>query len=243
MKYAVLRVILLVLLPVCAVFGQSALPDSSFRDQAVRYAHNRYVGSTLDQARIYNGAEYVGHSPRIKGHPYLDSLWQVGSITYDGIVYDNIRLLYDLVDDVVVVPHLDSVYRVRLQSIKVSRFSIPNHTVVRMVSDTAAKNGLRTGFYDQLYDGRLKVLAKRNKTIQTEFVQNTAKEEYLIHNSYYIGKNGVYYSVKSKRSVLNLMADQKKALRRYLRENRIKFSENREIAIVKLTQQYDAFSR
>lgn len=243
MKYIALLVILLAVLPKYAVFGQRALPDSAFREQAIRYAHTRYVGSTTDQARIYNGAEYVGHPPQIKGHPYLDSLWQVGVITYDGITYDNIRILYDLVDDVVVVPHLDSVYRVQLQSIKVAHFAIPNHTVVRIVRDTAVNNGLRTGFYDQLYDGRLKVLAKRSKTIRTDFVQNTAREEYLSHNSYYIGKNGVYYPVKSKRSVLNLLADQKKALRKYLRENRIKFAKNRETALVKLTQQYDAISR
>ncbi|RAJ98142.1 hypothetical protein LX87_03050 [Larkinella arboricola] len=243
MKYKTLRIILFLLLPASTVFGQHASRDSLFREQAVRYAHNRYVGSTMDQARIYNGAEYVGHSPRIKGHPYLDSLWQVGSITYDGVVYDSIRILHDLVNDVVVVPHLDSVYRVQLQSIKVSRFSIPNHTVVRIVRDTAVNNGLRTGFYDQLYNGRLKVLARRTKTIQTNFVQNTAKEEYLSQNNYYIGKNGVYYPVKSKRSVFNVLADQKRSLRKYLRENRIKFSKNRETAIVKLTQQYDASSR
>lgn len=243
MNRIILLVILIAMSAVCPVFGQTASADSSFREQAVRYAHARYVRSTADQARLYNGAEYVGHLPSIKGYPYVDSLWRAGTVTYDGVTYENIRLLYDLVDDVVVVPHIDSVYRMQLQSIKISRFSIPNHTFVRIVRDSTHNVGLRTGFYDQLYDGRSKVLARRVKTIKTELVQNAVKEEYLSDNYYYIGKNGLFYPVKSKRSVLNLFADQKKNLRKYLRENRIKFGKNREAAIVKLTQQYDEATR
>jgi hypothetical protein len=128
---------------------------------------------------LYNGAEYVGHLPTIKGHPYIDSLWRDGSVTYDGVTYQNIHMLYDVVDDVVVVPHSDSVYRIQLQSIKINRFRFPITTSYRIVRDTAHNVGLRTGFYDQLYDGRSKVLAKRVKTIKTEFVQNLVKEEYL----------------------------------------------------------------
>ncbi|RRB03787.1 hypothetical protein [Larkinella rosea] len=243
MNRIIVLVILIAMSAVCPVFGQNASADSSFREQAVRYAHTRYVYSTADQARLYNGAEYVGHLPSIKGYPYVDSLWRVGTVTYDGVTYENIRLLYDLVDDVVVVPHIDSVYRIQLQGIKISRFSIPNHTFVRIVRDTAHNVGLRTGFYDQLYDGRSKVLARRIKTINTELVQNAVKEEYLSVTYYYIGKNGLFYPVKSKRSVLNLFADQKKVLRKYLRENRIKFAKDREAAIVKLAQQYDEATR
>ncbi|GAB3333519.1 hypothetical protein GCM10027299_41140 [Larkinella ripae] len=243
MKYVALLVSVLAFIPGWRVFGQSASADSSFRENAIRHANTRYVRSVTDQARFYNGAEYVGHSPAIKGHPYVDSLWRTGTITYDGVDYQNVQLLYDLVDDVVVVPHIDSVYRIQLQSIKVNRFTIPNHHFVRIVRDTARNIGLRTGFYDQLYDGRSKVLARRSKTIKSEFVQNTVKEEYLTENSFYIGKNGIFYPVKTKRSVLNLLADQKKTLRKYLRENRIKFAKNREAAIVKLTQQYDESAR
>ncbi|GAB3911902.1 hypothetical protein GCM10028803_54290 [Larkinella knui] len=233
---------LITLVPGCA-FGQTTAGDSAFREQAIQYAHARYVHSTADQARLYNGAEYVGHLPSIKGYAYLDSLWQTGSVRYDGVTYQNVRLLYDLVDDVVVVPHIDSVYRLKLQNIKIDRFSIANRHFIRVVRDTAHNIGLRTGFYEQLYDGRSKVLAKRVKTIKTEMVQNAVKEEYLTDNSFYIGKNGLFYAVKTKRSVLNLFADQKKALRKYLRENRIKFARNREAAIVKLTQQYDEATR
>jgi hypothetical protein len=243
MNRSLLLVLLVAIIPRFAVFGQGAAADSSFRSQAIRYAHTRYVRSTSDQARLYNGAEYVGHLPTIKGHPFADSLWRTGSITYDGVTYQNIRLLYDVVDDVVIVPHSDSVYRIQLQSIKINRFSIPNRNFIRIVRDTAHNVGLRTGFYEQLYDGRSKVLVKRVKTIKTELVQNSVKEEYLSEYSYYIGKNGLFYPVKSKRSVLNLFADQKKPLRKYIRENRIKFGRYRESAIVKLTQQYDESTR
>lgn len=243
MKYIALLISLLAILSGSTVFGQSITTDSSFRTKAVAHAYARYVRTTTDQARLYNGAEYIGQRPTIKGHPYIDSLWQVGTITYDGVDYQNIRLLYDLVDDVVVVPHTDSVFRLRLQSIKVSRFAIPNHNFVRVVRDSTHNTGLRTGFYDQLYDGRLKVFARRVKTIKTEFIHNTTKEEYLKGDTYFIGKNGIFYPVKSKRSVMKLLADQKKTLRKYLRENNIKFARNREVAIVKLTQKYDESSR
>ncbi|WP_128547128.1 hypothetical protein [Larkinella soli] len=224
-------------------FGQN-VARTTFREQAVEYARNRYLRSTADQARLYNGPEFIPYSPNIKGHPYLDSLWQTGSVQYDGVLYRNISLLYDVVGDAVIVPHSDSLYRIRLQSMRIGGFDLPGHTFIRVDADSARNSGLKTGFYDRLYDGRrVDLLAKRVKTIKTDFVHGAVVEEYLNGDTYYIGRNGVFTPVRSKRAVLAMFADQKKPLRKYLRENRIKFRRDREGAIVKLTRRYDETSQ
>ena len=168
-----------------------------------------------------------------------DSL-QAGTITYNGIPYHDVAMLYDIVRDEVAVRPPEGGYRVQVRSSKVSDFSLGSQRFVRLDSTS----GLPAGFYQQLYKGGVVVLAHRQKIIHEDISGGTYKADYLPKDRFYIRKEGEYHEVKSKGSTLSLFPDQSKVLRKYLRANKLKFNDNqREQALVKLVQQYEALIR
>ncbi|WP_420148922.1 hypothetical protein [Spirosoma sp.] len=221
------------------VFGQATGPDSSFVQTAKQRAIGYYEQTVRRQSHVYEGNQYIIHDPRIKVHPYyvVDSLL-VGTVAYNHVQYQDVKMQYDIVRDELVVQPPDGGYRLRLHTDKITAFSLGPHRFARFVGDSVA--GIRTGFYEIIYDGNVKVLAKRQKTVQEDISGGTYKGEYLVKDRFVIQKEGAFHEVKSKGSVLDLFPDQAKELRKYMRKNRLKFNDaQREQTIARLAQRYD----
>ena len=213
--------------------------DSSFVSAAQAQAVSQYERVLKPQAHVYEGNQYINHDPRIKIHPYylVDSL-QVGTVVFQGVTYRDVPMLYDIVRDELVVQPPDGGYRLRLRVDKIARFSLGAHQFTRLVGDSLA--GVRTGFYEVIYPGRVKALAKRQKTVHEDISSGSYKADYLTQDRYLIQKERSFYPVKTKRSVLALFPDQVRALRKYMRTNHLKFNdEQRGQTIAQLTQHYD----
>src|SRR5580698_8925470 len=59
--------------------------------------YNKYIG---EEAHLYTGREHAPYDFRIKGHPYFESnLLQTGSVYYDGMLYRQASMAYDIVRD------------------------------------------------------------------------------------------------------------------------------------------------
>lgn len=223
--------------------GQTTVSDSSFAQQAKQQAVRVYEQAMDRQEHVYEGNEYISHDHRIKVHPYfpIDSLL-TGTIAYNGATYHDVRMLYDIVRDVVSIQPPEGGYRFRLHPEKIERFSVGQHQFKRLVGDSTAS--LPTGFYEVLYHGKTDVLAHRVKTVHEDISSGVYKAEYLVKDRFYVQKEGAYTEVKTKRSVLSVFPDQAKALRRYIRTNNLKFKdESREAAITGVVRQYDELTR
>ncbi|WP_375444596.1 hypothetical protein [uncultured Fibrella sp.] len=218
--------------------GQPANKDSLFVAAATRsaIAQHARVNNTLE--RLYNGPEYISYDRRLTGHAFFpnDTL-QESQVTYEGGQF-TVPLLYDIVKDEVVVVH-PSGYRMALHSDRLPTFTVQNHTFIRL--DTV-KQALPTGFYDLLYDGPTQLLARRTKVI----LVNPGSFGYGIYDprtTYYIRRNGHYFPVKTRRATLAVLADRRKQLSAYLRQQKIRFKQAPETALVKLVQQYDELTK
>lgn len=236
--YATLAIVLVTSSSNWAI-GQSVRSDSSFIAAARNQAVGLYERTLKRQAHVYEGDEYINHDPRIVVHPYyvVDSL-QTGTVVYNGVRYQDVRMLFDIVRDELVVQPPEGGYRLRLSTDKIAAFSVGSHQFVRIVGDSVA--GIRTGFYEIIYNGTVKALAKRLKTIHEDISDGTYKADYQQNDRFIIQKDGTFYEVNSKRALLNLFPDQAKALRKYMRTNRMKFrNEQREQTITRITQRYD----
>ena len=212
--------------------------DSSFLVAAQRQAIGSYENALTEKTHLYTGHEFIPHDRRIKIHPYFatDSL-QSGSISYNGLVYHDVMMLYDVVRDELAIRAPKNVFRIRPHSEQVRAFSLGNHQFARIAGDSAA--GVRTGFYDILHDGRIKFLAKRVKTVHEDISGGFYKADYLVKDRYYILKDGIYHEVRNKRSVFNLFPDHSSSLRKYLRSTRLNFKDQREEAITSIVEQYE----
>lgn len=224
--------------------------NNALVDSAKHAALKFYTASIASNAHLYNGVEFTDYYIHIYdiGYPfYRSDDWQVGEIDYDGQHYQNVYILYDLVRDKVVIEHPFAHFKLELIGEKVQRFTIYTedenatvgepHFFVRLVSDST--NKLVTGFYEVLYDGGVKIYNKPRKVIQTSLDMRVEITEYKEKSQLYIFKNGAYFAVKSKSSVLKIFSDRKSAVRKFLSENKIKFRSNRAYALAQCAKVYD----
>jgi hypothetical protein len=187
-------------------------------------------------APLYSGPEYVDYTRRTEGHQFFStSDWQRGSIFFDGVLYPEVPIMYDVVNDVLVIGYAeetDPIVKFTLVPDQVQYFTLPQHHFVHQQDSTS---GLEKGFYDQLYNGKTEVLAKRKKTI----LQKPENIQFYESDRFYLFKDGQYHAVKNKGSVLKLLKEHKKELSGYMRAEHLNFKQQRETAIVKLAQRYD----
>lgn len=240
-----LAVSLLLLLTIPAA-GQRTQPDSSFLQAARTEAVNVYERTLHEQAHVFEGNEYIAHDHRIKVHPYytIDTL-QKGTILYNGVRYHDVPMLYDIVREELAIQPPDGGYRLRLRNDYLSAFTLGSHQFSRLGSALGdSASGIPAGYYEILHDGRVKALSHRIKTVYEDISSGKYQAEYLLKDRFYIQKEGVYYEVKSKRSMLSLFPDQAKALRKYIRTNKLKFKDDqREEAISRVTKRYEELTK
>ncbi|MBS1526321.1 MAG: hypothetical protein JST19_11770 [Bacteroidetes bacterium] len=225
--------------------AQEAQSDSAFLQNALSQTVDNFNTAMGEQARLYNGHEYLPYDRSIQGNalypPAAKSL-ETGEITYDGFVYKKVPMMYDIYKDAVVVLLYNKFSMFSLLSERVSDFTLLGHHFVRVDADTLKddKSGMTTGFYDQLYGGKTEVLAKRTKTIQNSTNSAIILETYFIEkNEYYVRKGKTYYKVGGKGSFLNVLKDKKALLQRYMKDQQIDYRANPELAMAQLAAYYD----
>jgi hypothetical protein len=226
-------------------FGQTASNDSTYLQNTIAQTESNFRKAIGQESRLYNGPEYLLYDRNIKGnalYPLDATTWQPSEVNYDGIVYKGVPIMYDIYRDqlAAVLYNRFSIYV--FLSERVHDFTLFDHHFVRIVADSLSTNnsGVTTGFYDQLYGGKIEVLAKRIKNIQNSTSTIGVPETYFsAKNEYYIKKGNIFYNVSSKRSFLNVLKDKKSLLQKYIRENNISFRDNREAYMAQVASYYD----
>jgi hypothetical protein len=226
-------------------FGQAAPGDSSYLHATVNQSVVNFYKAIGQESRLYNGHEYNPYDPRIKGtalFPYDTQSWELGEVNYDGIIYKNVPIKYDIYKDVVVVLLYNKFSMFTLLSHRVHDFTFANHHFIRLNADSLVndKSGISNGFYDELYGGKIvSMLAKRIKTIQNSTNLDTPELTFASHDDYYLRKGNSYFKVSSQSSILNVLKDKKNVLQQYIRQNNIRFKDNREDAMARIVAYYD----
>jgi len=201
--------------------------------------YNTAIGQ---QSYLYNGPEYEFYDPLIKGNAYVFDIkaFSPGIVSYNGEVYNNVPMLYDINKDIVVILLYNHFTKISLLSTWIPEFWLLNHHFVRINSDSTGRAALATGFYDQLYRGQnTQILVRREKSIQTATGSNSVETFFREAKSYYVKKGGSYLSFSGKGGLLDIFKDKKKELRQYIKTNNIDFRENFEQAITNVATYYD----
>ncbi len=237
-----LCIVIFVLLAPVTIFAQITFPDTLFVKAAIESTKRIYDESTRNYSHLYNGKEYIEFK---KNMPEVGTLffnspeWEEGEVFYDGELYENVSMRYDLLRDKLIVEH-KGFSDIELINEKIKYFTIKGHSFVRLESKPDSKSAITTGFYDEIYDGATKVLVKRWKVteekVETQFSMTlTFKDKSAI----FILKDGVYYPVGSKSSALKVFGEQKSALKKFMSHEQIKYRSNREAALIKIAREYD----
>jgi hypothetical protein len=220
---------------ICSVssFGQSFKSDTAFVAEARKNFIDRYSTKLGGQSHLYNGSAYTEYISQGEEHPYFIDEWIDGSVVYDGDLYTNVPILYDLSLDRVVIDNQFSIKKVMLVNDKVSEFTIQGHHFVHL-TDTE----LPPAHYELAYDGKIKVYARHRKTLQSRVVDYSIINQFEEKKLYYIYKDGKFITVRGKRSMLNVLDDKKKELKKFIRDNQLSFTDRlRDMS--RLAQYYD----
>lgn len=224
-------------------YAQGALAEASSAREVAAYPVSLYKNATSISQNLYNGRQYYVYDARMDEHQFFEQRrWLNGMVRYDGQQFDSIPMLYDIFRDELVIRHFNGDH-VLLQTVKVDSFTIENHHFARLESGKDINPQMRSGFYDILYNGKSRTIVRRTKSRQEKIVDKKVIAYYPEKNFYYVWKDGRYNGVNSRKSALALFPEHKRELRRVLRENKIKFRKNREMAITRMVATYDALAR
>jgi hypothetical protein len=241
---------LILILLYCALFGnnpvlaQDKIADSIQLRQTTANMAALFDKAVVEQSRLYNGPAFVPYKLKSETNANFQDLtdFNIGSVNYDGIVYTNVPLIYNIDRDMLVSKLYNGFSVYTLLSDMVYEFDLLNHHFVRILPDNLNKQ-MVAGFYDELYNGKLQLLARRVKTVQTATSLSGMKNVFYPKTDYFLKKGGVYYNANSRVKILDVLKDKKKELKQYIKDNKVDFGDNPEPAMVMLVAYYDHLTK
>ena len=187
--------------------------DTSFVS-ALKYMKGTYTTVINDESNLINGREDVNYNYKLIGHPYFeDRDWKAGKVHFDGSLYENVLLSYNLLTQQLIVKHFESYYRIELIKDKVADFSIPGHHFINLKNISSKVDGLDPGYYDLLSDGKIKVLARYRKEIHESVNSDRVERTVVSTTHYFVLKNSIYHRINNKASLLSLFNERKKEIK------------------------------
>jgi len=219
--------------------AQLSRPDTAFISAAKSNQKQLYKKFIHGQSRLNNGSAYRDYFSKNDEHPYFGvDDWAYGYIIYDDELYTDVAMFYDLSRDKVIAEHSLSGTKLELVSEKIKQFSLADHVFIRLGKNESSI--IPEGFFELLYDGTTKVYARREKILNEKIESNEIITKFDDLNRIYIQKDGTYFFVNKKKSVLDVFIDKKQELKTFLTKNKINYNGDREKAIVRMAEFYDA---
>jgi hypothetical protein len=195
-----------------------------------------------EDAHLYTGKEFIKYSVNIKGHPFFETdQMQNGTVFYDGTLYENVPLLYDIVSQEIVINRYNNDERMKLLNEKIKYFTFDGYRFENIFSVEGKDENVSSTIYEIMSEGRAGVLAKRIKRIKnglkaedpTSFVE---EDELYIRN----GKN--LYAIDNKNSILQAFSDKKDFVKIFIRKNKFRFKKNIEKELIMTAEYYSTLN-
>lgn len=211
----------------CDCFSQAASPATLSADSI----QNWYMGEVKGANLLYNGALYEGSYARVAGNAYwrTDS-FQNGWISYRGIIYKNVPLMYDLVRNETLTKSFQQ-YPIRLENSRVDSFGIGGATFLGIHNDTTAGNPLRDNLYQLIFrEQGLYVYAAQSKRIITPMHAENA-DTIVSSVNYYLSYNYKNYNINSANDFVRVFPKEKEALKHFWKQHHLVFKKEPETFI------------
>lgn len=194
----------------------------------------------LNLGEIYN-PEHV----YAKGHPYfITDEYTLASLTVNNTSFDKIKARYNIAtDQLIIKARVDSGLLVNTVTKEdwVHSFKINEHFFVSVSKLYPDKNV--KGYCEQVYKGKQVFFIKYRKKFIDTYNDNTPEGFFsVVKVNKYIYENGIFIPVDSKRSFLKLYKD-KKAIRKFMHDNKINYSRATTVQLHTLMQFCDALQR
>jgi hypothetical protein len=222
--------------------GQQLASDTGI-SRPLKNALSVYHRALYPETGLYNGIEYLPYFfPFVEDQPFfLSDRPLTGSVVYKNILYENVKLMYDVTRQQLVVIHPFHLQKIRLTTAHVNAFNLADHQFENLTSDSLSKGTITTGYYEVLYKGKnVRLLSSIKKDITEELTSTYGVLYHLKDNNhFFIEKDGRYYALSNQRSVLNIFSDRKKEMIPFVTKNKPERRRNNEEVYKLIAKFYD----
>ena len=209
-------------------------------DSLMVNASAAYLKLMGENASLFNGAEYVSPRQQIDGFPFYGQENQFkGTLYFSGVWYFNLPIHLDLVNDKMLMWSFDGSRLLMLNSDKIERVKLGETQFVNASLISNSSTSAKTGFYQLVYDGKIKVLSKRQKVVVQKSSSDRSYAFYKEFIKYYIVVDGKWSEIGSKNSVLNLLSDKRDALKVYISKEKLNFNKSTDLFLEKVVRYYE----
>lgn len=173
---------------------------------------------------LYNGPMYFNQYRSLKpeNNPFLDKdEFSLGEVDYDGQVFYNMPLKYDIYRDVLLVqPREGGNFKsVQLIASRVQSFSFNSKKFVNLGLTQTVE--IPAGYYEESVVNRnFTFYIKHRKTERDIINGQSVFNDYGFDNLFYVYKNGKFTQVKSKRNIISLFPELKIQISDYYNNKR-----------------------
>lgn len=187
-----------------------------------------------------NGMQYLNIRNKYN-HPFFgENKWSTGKISYKGITYQVERIKYDINEDKVIllIENKYGTFIISLINNFIDEFYISDNHFIRYNYLPDYKN--YSGYFECLYNKKTKLLVKHY--IIEDYSNNESKKTFNKTKKGFIEKNGVYYKLNGKRSILKALEDQKLSVKKYMSTNSYVFSKYNLKSIINILDFYNEYN-
>lgn len=203
---------------------------------------NSFTNKLINHNTIYNGKMYIPNTKsNDDGHPmFISNKYVDGSVCINQFKYSHVNLQYNLLEDQIILLNHDQVGGVILSIDEIQEFSLHGHRFVYIKPNSKQQDMISAAYYDQFYKGlNFSLFVKRIKKISEITIETGIKRTFTQQNKYYLFKNNIYYSVKTKKDLLAILDNKRDLITKYAKRNKLNFNKNQENAIYELVKYAD----
>lgn len=215
---------------------------SASSDQSISNAKELYQNTIAADSHLYTGEAYYGYNTSIKGTAFFisDSM-RKNKIFYDGTLYNNVPLLFDIVKQKVVITRLHSNQRIQLVNDKIRYFTCDGHrfeNFLQLMPDGTVSSNI----YDVMYTGTTSVLIKRTKAIK-ESIRAEGATSFVEQDQVFVKKNNSMFEIKNRNSLIDVFADKKNQVKSFIRKKKFRFKKQLEKEVIVTAAYYETLNK
>lgn len=222
----------------CCLISEACLAGDSLPVNKNHRLQKSYLLPGDENSPLFTGSEYEPcHYLLNEGIPFFQTKdWIKGTLNYQHIQYTGVGLKYDMVQEKLLTLYSDSTTELALVMEKVNSFDLGGHHFVHMRFPASAGEVPPEGIYDQLYNGGLSILVKRQSFIEESIVNSALLHTVTSLNRYYLFQRGIYKEFSGKKNLLDLLTLSRRKANSCLRRQQLRFNKEPERSILALVE-------
>jgi hypothetical protein len=196
--------------------------------------------NSSDKQLLLNGRIWRNKYSKVIGDQFfLSNMFLKGSVVFNGRLFDNLDLLYDINSDELLL-RTESYPVIIMNKEMVDSFSLVfnnrNYHVINAGNDSS---GVFIGYVNIIYEGPSALYVKYKKNIQPLAVDGRY-DLFQPDHSVYLKKGSEIIPVTGKKHLLDLLADKKKEIRLYLKSNSLRLRQKDPETFIPALRYYDS---